>query len=139
CEAKQRGDGIEFKASTCNNQGSIQCTITTQDDQVYHYIEVLNMRPKSCKVDVRGFTQSEFPPIEFKHRRTQRRGSEWQTLGIPVRARTYKGGGPYSGQEATVISVATAHGEQTIYTQFTYTPDGESPSTAPDLAFEVDY
>lgn len=140
CQDKCVEPGIEFETSTCDSQGNIQCTVNTQDDQVYHYIKILNMRGKSCTVDAKGFTRRQQPILEFKDLQTHRKNNEWETRGIAIRGRTKNGGfGPYSGNEATVISVTTTHGEETIYTIFTYTPQGGGPSTPPDLAFEVDY
>jgi hypothetical protein len=139
CESKGCAPGIEFETQTRDGRGTIQCTVTAHDNQIYHFINIVNKRGKNLTVDVKGFTHSNPHILEFKHKTPRSiKKREWETPQIFVRARTKKFG-TYSGNEATVVSVSTTHGEETISTSFTYTPQDEAAYPPVELSFPVDY
>jgi hypothetical protein len=140
CENQGSASGVKFKAWTGDAAKAVLCTVNSQDNRVFHCIEIVNQRGKSCQVDVQGRAERDPPVLEFKHLPDQKTGSSWQST-IKVRARTKKGHGNYSDKEATVKSKSTkpANTDETIVTEFTYTPDGETTYQPVSFPFDVDY
>lgn len=139
CENNGSATGAEFKAWTGDATMAVLCKVNTQDDHVYHCIDIVNKRGRSCHVDVKGSAERENPVLEFKHLSDNKTGSSWQSTKIKVRGRTKKGHGKYSDKEATVRSIVNSNGQETIVTEFTYTADNGSSYSPVSFPFDVDF